>query len=248
MIYHWIWPINCRRFTNARWFWWNLRRCPKTTTIKALDVVSHRAKTFQHSNVIYWRMPNWIDWAKWLTNSTKGLIWLSTMVSRGIGPTEMPRNSSHPPAIISAQRSMWVFDDVQSFSPVINLLWFVFRLQLLMFFVPKMRYSLNGHVVSIQSSSNTGASKPLLDSSEIQRVVQLLASTDTQTYTNEIDVSTGAPVHIQRSTVLCDQFPNSKNLADVTEQIIAGIQHERSLIKIENSKSLIQFVCSFFFK
>lgn len=129
-----------------------------------------------------------------------------------------------------------------------------------MFFVPKMRYSLSGHVVSIQSASSD-TPRPLLDTrGEIQRMVQFLATIDTDSYVNETQTSADAPmqsVNVQLTTVLCNQnvgrqnanSDDSKvNLTNVTEQIITGIQRERSLIKINESKSLIQSICNFFSK
>lgn len=127
-----------------------------------------------------------------------------------------------------------------------------------MFFVPKMKYSLSGHVVSIQSSSSD-TPRPLLDTrGEIKRMVQLLATIDTNNYVDETQTSTDAPmqsVNVQLTTVLCNQNVgrqntnsdgNKVNLTNVSAQIIAGIQRERTLIKINESKSLIQSICNFF--
>lgn len=135
---------------------------------------------------------------------------------------------------------------------------FIFTSQLLMFFVPKMKYSLSGHVVSIQSVSS-GTSRPLLDTrGEIQRMVQLLARNDTDGYINETEApAAGALLHsfnVQLTTVLCDQNfgrqnADSKiNLSNAVDQIIGGIQRDRSVIIIKESKSLIQSVLDFFFK
>lgn len=122
-----------------------------------------------------------------------------------------------------------------------------------MFFVPKMKYSLNGHVVSIQSASS-GTSKPLLDMKhEIQQMVQQL----TTVHPNECFGETGAPIsraNVQLTTVLCNRTngradarskSNQTNLTEITEQIISGIRRERSLININHSKRLIDFVFNF---
>lgn len=127
-----------------------------------------------------------------------------------------------------------------------------------MFFVPKMKYSLSGHVVSIQSTS-CGTSRPLLDTRcEIQRMVQLLARTDADGYINETEAPTArVPFHsfnIQLTTVLCDQnigrqsADSEINLMSIAEQIIGGIQRDRSIIKIKESKSLIHSFLDFFLK
>lgn len=120
----------------------------------------------------------------------------------------------------------------------------IFFSQLLMFFVPKMKYSLGGHVVSIQSASN-GSPRPLIDTrGEIQRAVQLLARNDVEASMQSVDV--------QLTTVLCDQQigrqnVNSKgNPMSVADQIITGIQRDRSLIQIKESTSLIGTIFNFF--
>lgn len=135
-----------------------------------------------------------------------------------------------------------------------------FSSQLLMFFVPKMKYSSNGHVVSIQSTSSDTPT-PLLDTQgEIQRVVQLLTTVDSNRCHNETEHSaetTKHNVNVQLTTVLCDQSierynANSENgkmnLSNVAGRIISGIQRDRSLIQIKESKSLIQSIFHFFSK
>lgn len=92
-------------------------------------------------------------------------------------------------------------------------------------------------------------------------MVQLLARTDTDEYINETDApAAGAPIHgfnVQLTTVLCDQNIGRKSedskgsdisLLNVVEQIVGGIQRDRSIIRIKESKSLIQSSMDFFLK
>lgn len=144
-------------------------------------------------------------------------------------------------ATINVRCSLFIF--VAKYSTI-----HAFVSQLLMFFVPKMKYSLGGHVVSIQSASSD-MPIPLFDPcGEIQRLVRLLTTNNTGASIESVPVQL-TTVLFNRNDGREGSASNTNSKMDVTnvvEQIIAGIQRNRSLIQIKESTSLMQTILNFF--
>lgn len=122
-----------------------------------------------------------------------------------------------------------------------------FNFQMLMHFVPKLKYSKCGHFISIQPIISN--KKPLLSSyREIKDLINLL--TENQQSTFAFDLFNKQKIRLttvlwncDMTTVACNGHNNNNNnqadIKQITERILDGIRADRSLVHINKSLNLI---------
>lgn len=131
-----------------------------------------------------------------------------------------------------------------------------FLFQMLMHFVPKLKYSTCGHFVTIQPI--TANKKPLLSSyREIKELINLL--TDNQT-SYSFDLFNKQKIRLTtvlwnfedfvNNTLQCNGHNNNNqpDIKQISERILDGIRADRSVVHINQSINLIGFIRNFFQK
>lgn len=135
---------------------------------------------------------------------------------------------------------------------------FLSTFQMLMHFIPKMKYSKCGHFVTVQPV--TSNQKPLLSSyREIKELINLL--TDNQQSTFALDLFNKQKIRLTTvvwnsndtsiPSVTCNGLNNNFNQADIkeiSERILDGIRADRSVVHVNKSLNLIRSIGNYFQK
>lgn len=127
-----------------------------------------------------------------------------------------------------------------------------------MHFIPKLKYSKNGHFVTVQPIISN--KKPLLSSyREIKELINLL--TDNQQSTFPLDLFNKQKIclttvmwnddNVTNNQITINGHNNNINQADIkkiSKQILDGIRADSSVVHINKSLNLIKSIRNFFYK
>lgn len=200
-----------------------------------------------------------------------GLTWLLIMRQRAFSPAQtkiqtIVTHLSMEQAKNCALQSMWVPPFLSFFWNWCNFVFFdektnlpkYFSLQMLMHFIPKLKYSNYGHFVTIQPIISN--KKPLLSSyREIKDLINLLIHNQQPTYA--LDLFTKQKIHLTTVLWNCDNVTNTPvtcngqnnninrdDLNQMTDRILDGIRADRSVVHINKSFNFIDSIRNYFQK